>query len=386
MVSRANINPEVLKWARIDAGYDESNLPKNLLKNYQKWENGSVKPTWNQLRELANQFKRPSAFFFRKEIPVVKKTSLIEYRQKNNEFIHDKSPNLIYNIRLCENLRKNYIELMERMYSHQKSFKKYRVDFKDVTEVSNHFRNILDLDLNEQKKWFVTDSGSHDFKHYNFLNNWKIALNNIGVLVFETERVSIDEMRALAIYHDNYPIIILNGADSVNSRIFSLFHELTHLILGESAICDLEDENKKEIFCNAVSGEFLVPFEDLNKTEIKDISSNTDDNKIESILLKISNIYGVSREVILRRTLDLNKISKEYYNSKKNEWNENYKKTDKNSGGNYLNNKLKYYGKEYSSLILSAYENKIISSVEFSDFMNLSIKHVPKLEHLIFGD
>ncbi|MDR0912471.1 MAG: ImmA/IrrE family metallo-endopeptidase [Methanobrevibacter sp.] len=317
MVSRANINPEILKWARINAGYDESNLPKNLLKNYQKWENGSVKPTWNQLRELANQFKRPSAFFFRKKLPVVKKTHLIEYRQRNNEFIHDKSPGLIYNIRLYENLRKNYIELMERMYLHQKSFKKYMVDFKDVNEVSNHFRNILDVDLNEQKKWFVTDSGSHDFKHYNFLNNWKIALNNIGVLVFESERVSINEMRALAIYHDNYPIIILNGSDSVNSRIFSLFHELNHLILGESAICDLEEENKKEIFCNAVSGEFLVPFEDLNKTEIKDISSNTEDNKIESILLKLSNIYGVSREVILRRALDLNKISKEHYTSKK---------------------------------------------------------------------
>ena len=45
-------------------------------------------------------------------------------------------------------------------------------------------------------------------------------------------------MRALCIYFDEYPIIVLNSADSPNARIFSLFHELTHLILGQCAICE----------------------------------------------------------------------------------------------------------------------------------------------------
>ena len=87
----------------------------------------------------------------------------------------------------------------------------------------------------------------------------------MGVLIFETGSVSIEEMRALCIFHQEIPIILLNGKDSVNGRIFSLFHELTHLLIGESAICDDDESNEEEIFCNAVAGEFLVPGDDLRK-------------------------------------------------------------------------------------------------------------------------
>ena len=69
----------------------------------------------------------------------------------------------------------------------------------------------------------------------------------------------LDEMRGLCIFHDKIPIIILNGKDTPNGRIFSLFHELTHLLLAESAICG----DDVEIFCNSVAGEFLVPESDL---------------------------------------------------------------------------------------------------------------------------
>ena len=69
-------------------------------------------------------------------------------------------------------------------------------------------------------------------------------------------------MRGLCIFHDEVPIILLNGKDTTNGRIFSLFHELTHLLLGESAICENNESSKEEIFCNAVAGEFLVLSDD----------------------------------------------------------------------------------------------------------------------------
>ena len=120
-------------------------------------------------------------------------------------------------------------------------------------------------------------------------------------------------MRGLCIFHDEIPIILLNGKDSVNGRIFSLFHELTHLLLGESAICGDEDNTQEEIFCNAVAGEFLVPEVNLTNN-----INNKNDFLSKSSLRKLYNLYGVSEYVILRRLLDINKISQEYYNSRIN--------------------------------------------------------------------
>ncbi|MDR1819844.1 MAG: ImmA/IrrE family metallo-endopeptidase [Methanobrevibacter sp.] len=379
MTHRANINHNVLKWARIDAGYDDSNLPLAIKKNYRKWESGELKPSWNQLRDLANQYKRPSAFFFRTEPPVKEEVDLIEYRQ--TEHISKKSPRLIYSIRNYKNLRDIYLELLERKHLKKKSFKQYKFDSTSPEEFASKIRDIIGVDLKEQKRWLFDEKGSKDLKHYRFLNKWKESLNNLGILVFESERVSSDEMKGLTLYYDEYPIIILNGSDYVNSRIFSLFHELTHLMLGESAICDLEEENNKEIFCNAVAGEFLVPSYDLlKKKEFKnhDPLLNYDD------ILELSNEYGVSREVILRRILNIGKIDKESYNNKVKKLNIEYK--DSGSGGNFLNNKVKYYGKMYSRLVLSTYESGIISATEFSEFMGLKINHIPKLEDMIFGD
>lgn len=164
----------------------------------------------------------------------------------------------------------------------------------------------------------------------------------MGVLIFETYDVDIEEMRGLSIYHDIVPIILLNGKDSVNGRIFSLFHELTHLLLGESAICGDDLERDIEVFCNAVSGEFLVPAKDLTKNLY---------NMSDELLKDLSNLYGVSEHVILRRLLDLNKITKENYDLK-TDYDDFIPSSNKSKGnrGNYYRNMIKYNGRPFYSL------------------------------------
>ncbi|WP_052331813.1 ImmA/IrrE family metallo-endopeptidase [Methanobrevibacter oralis] len=216
-------------------------------------------------------------------------------------------------------------------------------------------------------------------KHYSFLNNWKeIITNKLGILIFETEGVEIEEMRGLCILHDKIPIILLNGKDEPNGRIFTLFHELTHLLLGESAICG-DDMNKSiEIFCNSVAGEFLVPEHDLLE------NINNSDLSDES-LKGLYNTYGVSEYVILRRLFDLNKITKTEYDSKIDHYINFNTNTDDESKGFYLYNMVKYNGRPFYSLVLEAYDYGIISSLEFSKYTNLGQKQIPKLQEILFG-
>lgn len=381
-MGRVKINPEALLWARIDAGYDYHNLPNKIKPRFKEWESGQTMPTWKQLCDVSNYFKRPTAFFFRKNFPQHFNMDLVEYRNLNDSKFMRRSPKLTLAIRDAVNKRLIFSELAEEMHYPKIDFSQFKLNSKNVLELANHIRNILNVDLDEQKSWLYHNDRK-DTAHYNFINHWKEKIGDeLGVLIFEVPRISLDEMRALCIYFDEWPIIVLNSADSPNARIFSLFHELTHLILGESAICDVDKNNAKEWLCNSVAAQFLVPQEDLLKNTV--VKLNHSGRWTASELVELSNEYGVSRQSLLLRLIHLNKAPQKSYDEMKSQWIGEYKKKS-SGGGSPVLNQIKYNGKMYSFLMLAAYENGVISSVDFSQDMGLRIKHVDELSEKLFG-
>ena len=377
MVSRARINPKMMKWAREYAGFIngyEDSLPKEIKDKIDYWENGERYPTWNQLRAVSKKFNVPSAFFFMKSTPSFDDLpNLINYRKIDNNSIYSSlSPELITNIRKSEVRRDIYMDLLDNLNEDCVKFEVPNLNM-DKKIFADYIRNILNVSLSTQKSWFK------DTKHYTFLNNWKEVINEkLGILIFETENVDIKEMRGLCIFHDKIPIILLNGKDGPNGRIFSLFHELTHLLLGESAICGDDLNREIEIFCNSVAGEFLVPENDLdNGMYVADLS--------EDSINELSNLYGVSEYVILRRLLDIQKISKQDYVSKAKYFDEYIQIAPHKTRGNYLNNMIKYNGKAYYPIVLEAYDSGIINSLDFSKFTNIGQKQIPKLQEKLFS-
>lgn len=381
-MGRVKINPKALQWARIDAGYDYSNLPENIKPKFEDWETGKTMPTWKQLHEISKSFRKPSAFFFRKNLPEHFNIDFVEYRKLHNDEYQSMSPKLTLGVRDVVYKRDYFLELMEDMHHPKVLFSKFKLESKDVCELSIHIRNILNVDLEEQKSWLY-NNGRKDVNHYNFINHWKDKISEeLGVLIFELPRISLDEMRALCIYYDEYPIILLNGADSVNARIFSLFHELTHLILGENAICDVDKDNSKERLCNSVAAQFLVPDKDLLDNHIVKNHGSIWTNKE---LSDLSNEYGVSRQSLLLRLINLDKAPQEIYGTFCNQWKLDFNKKKDSGGGSPVLTQVKYNGKLYSTLLLSAYETGIISEVDFSQNIGLRLKHVDALSERLFG-
>ena len=360
----AEINPKMMKWARVRAGYVgeyENRLPEEIKANYKLWESGKRNPTWNQLAKVSKKYNLATAFFFMENPPNESSPELIDYRDKLSK---RQSPELILNIRRSIHRREIYGELLDDFGRNNVNFKSYDGEI-DVDKVSLFIHKNLDLSL--------TDYNRHDF-----LDNCKTVLNDkFGILTFETEDVEINEMMGLCIHYNKTPIILLNGKDSVNGRIFTLFHELTHLLLGKSALCGIYIDKKEEIFCNAVAGKFLVPTDDLkiNCRFYEDLTSNYSLNQL-------SCTYGVSREVILRRLLDLGKISKYEYDEKIKD--NIYLKNTKSSG-NYLDNQIRYNGKPFLSLALEAYESNMISISDFCNFTDLNQKFIKELESKLWS-
>ena len=82
------------------------------------------------------------------------------------------------------------------------------------------------------------------------------------------ENVPESEVSGCSLYYDVCPIILINGKNTPNRRIFTLMHELVHLTQGTSAICDVDKHNRKESFCNKVASEVLIPHDTIDKKEL----------------------------------------------------------------------------------------------------------------------
>ncbi|GAH45492.1 unnamed protein product, partial [marine sediment metagenome] len=81
-----------------------------------------------------------------------------------------------------------------------------------IDEVANRIMDLLDLHLIKRKKWKT---------EYDAYNAWKGAVENIGILVFQISKISINEMRGFSISEIPYPTIVLNRKDSPLGRIFT---------------------------------------------------------------------------------------------------------------------------------------------------------------------
>lgn len=250
MTDSLNVNPKMIKWARENAGYALNQLPETL-KDAEKWENGEKTPSWEDLRNLAKKYKRPSFFFFLKEAPQDEE-GFIDFRfdEKMGKF----TPQLRLEIINAKHRRNDYIQLLDDIGIPMPNFSNYVIYEKDFKKLSAHIRNYLGIDSLMQKNQI----SNMNQLHYFFLNHLKKVCFDLGVLVLEITGVDESEFMGCSIYYDICPIILINGENHYNCRIFTLIHELVHLTQGHSAICNMNKYNAKEVFCNKVASELLM--------------------------------------------------------------------------------------------------------------------------------
>lgn len=384
MAAKVDANPIMIRWARENAGFTLDELP-DYLKDAEKWETGQEKPTWADLRNMAKKYKRPSFFYFLSE-PPEEDEDLIEFRA--DERIEEYSPALRLEIRKAKSRRYAYIKIHDDMGMKIPNFSQYVSNEQNYIKLGQHIRNLLNVSFETQKKWILNSNGNRDSTHNSFLNHWKEILFDMGILVFETKDVLESEISGCSLYYDTCPIILLNGKNCYNRRIFTLMHELAHLFRMESAICDVDKYNGKETFCNKVAAEILIP-----KETLKDLDLFTKD-KHNLKVANLSNFYGVSKQSIVYKLYDSRLISNEL----KNEWvnhleqyNQQKKKKDlekkKKSEPRIpiTTRKRKQDGTPFTKLILDAYESNVITATQAMRYLDTSLDNINKLDLSING-
>lgn len=161
-------------------------------------------------------------------------------------------------------------------------------------QVAGLVRKLMGIDIEEILKIKGGPYGAYNF--------WKHQISNLGVYVSEQDMPE-KETKAFLLKDKKRAVIVVNKKDRyVYSRIFSLLHELGHLLKGEeSAACQASlsatRTSPEESWCNRFASELLASDEEVLSDDISDQVRFSDDPA--SLIKTLSNKYKVSFTVIL---------------------------------------------------------------------------------------
>ncbi len=369
------ITPKLLTWARDRAGYSlEEISAKKDFKKIKLWENGEKGPTYSQLEKLAKEFRVPVAVFFFPEPPELPPIDE-SFRTLEAKQIKQIPPRIRLLLRKALAFQLSLQELhfgsnpADRLITKDLSFQ----PTDSVDKIARSVRNYLNVSFEDQYKWNNSDEA---FK------NWRKVLLDVGVNVFK-DSFRNDGYSGFCLFHQEFPLIYVNNSTAKNRQIFTLFHELSHLLFKTSGVDtprdsfldELPTNNKKiEIICNKMAAQFLVPDDEFDKS-IKGIEPTQE-------AYKLSKRFCVSRELIFRKFLDRGLITKELYDEKTTEWS---KETAPSKGGDHYNNKVTYLGTEYITLAFQRYYQNIISENQLAEYLDTNPKNLNRLEENILS-
>ncbi|MDB9422589.1 XRE family transcriptional regulator [Microcystis aeruginosa CS-563/04] len=371
------VNPTMIKWARERARCSLESVAVKF-KKIEKWESGEDFPTYSQLEKLAEIYKRPLALFFFPEPPKEAEEKQ-EFRTLPAFEIDNLETDTIYALRQAKAMQLSLSEINEGINpSTRKIFQDVSLSFRDdLSRVAGQIRNYLNVTLEEQRLWNDRETA---------LKNWRNAVEESGIFIFKRS-FKQKEISGFCLIDIEFPIIYLNNNTDKARQIFTIFHELAHILLQTNGITKSDDryidslqgDNKNiELFCNKFAAEFLLPNNVFHEIMVEKIVD-------DQIILKIAQDYKVSREVVLRKLLDNNLISQKEYTLKVSEWQREYtsKSQDKNkksSGGNYYANQATYLGENYLKLVFNKYYQGQYDIERVADYLN--IKKVATVEQL----
>jgi Zn-dependent peptidase ImmA (M78 family)/transcriptional regulator with XRE-family HTH domain len=287
------VSSKVLRWARESIGASLDEAAKRIQQDagtVRAWESApaSADVSVANLRELADFYDRPLSVFLLDEPPPE------PHRPPDLRAPAGRDTGPLSRRTLVAIRHGRRVQALVRELRGDRSWIQppRRSDNQAVDATS--FRRSLGVPVDEQRTWGGPGKA---------FSQWRGAIERTGIVVLQAD-VPLDDVKAMSIAGDP-PVIVINEHDYPASKVFSLFHECAHLLVGDEAICTpLEAPGRggdRERAADLFAGAVLVPASDLRANEliagygprVADITSGD--------LTKVAAGFGVSTRVIWYR-------------------------------------------------------------------------------------
>ena len=226
-MNRVGVQPELLRWARERSGRES----EYFLKYFPKlgaWERGSELPTFRQLEAFAKATYAPIGYLFLQE-PPIEELPVTDFRTIGDAEVRHASPALLDTLHLCQQ-RQDW----------------YRDEARTSGEPPLEFVGSLDTSVDVSFAGArVRDALGFDVEQRRGLGTWSEALRQfieqaevLGILVMVSgivgsntrRKLDPEEFRGFVLSDPVAPLVFINGVDTKAAQMFTLAHEIAHLL------------------------------------------------------------------------------------------------------------------------------------------------------------
>jgi Zn-dependent peptidase ImmA (M78 family) len=387
--TEALVEADILRWARSTAGFSVEEAATSLQTKPEKvtaWEEGAESPSMAQLRKMAVAYKRLLSDFYLPQ-PPAEDALPHDFRRLPGEVAFRYSRPLRYQLRLARQRRELALDLAAELDDALPALPGHLQLYTEPEQTGAELRRLLGVTLEAQRTWRDPRVS---------YNSWRAALERAGILVFQATGVPTSEMLGFSLSERPLPVIGVNRKLKHNGRTFTLLHEAVHVFLGSNSLCDIEEgvlrppeEQRVEVFCNAVAAAALVPRNVLLSEPLVAVHPARPRDWNDDELGSLGRVFGVSNEVILRRLLTAGRTSQAFYMQRRAVYGSllDAPAADPDASTDFKRNMpqevISDIGRPLTRLVLESYDNSFTSLADVSRYLGLRAQQVDKVRGLL---
>ena len=267
------VNPVILRWARETAGLGEEEAAAKLgiraardvaaVKRLRRLEEGADAPSRPLLLRMAKHYRRPLLVFYLAAPPRQGDRgqdfrTLPQGRPFEDEPLLDA---LIRDVQARQSMIKS--ALLDEDEVELLAFVGSLTMDAGVENVVASIGSLLGLTVDDYRR---TPNLHEAFgKLRSCTEKAGVFVLLLGNLGSHHTNIDLDTFRGFALADDVAPFLVINDQDHHGAWSFTLLHEFTHLLLGQTGVSGGQPEKLVEKFCNQVASDFLLPSHDLRE-------------------------------------------------------------------------------------------------------------------------
>ena len=378
-----SINGSVLTWAREEDGLSPEELADRMkvpVAEIRSWEAGEDYPGRTQFARLAQVLGRPSAIFYLPE-PPVKAGIPIKFRRAPGPDGRRLGRDELRQIRQAQRMQQITSWVVRDSGAGPVALEPVERK-RDPARVGEEERRASGVSADEQIGW--RDA-------YESFRNWRWLLERNGILVFQM-RMGKDGIRGFSIWDDYAPAAVVNTAYHPTARIFTLFHEVGHLLTRTGAAClefvgPGDSEVDAERWCEQFAASFLLPAEGLRLEAMRQGAAEGSKVDDPQTARRLANRFSVSARAMAIRLHAIGLAEAGLYGAVASKF-PNQDWSDSAGGGRgqtATRKRITEYGRLLPAILFSAADRGRLHERDLTDYLELTTGQVKDLRGELVG-
>jgi Zn-dependent peptidase ImmA (M78 family)/transcriptional regulator with XRE-family HTH domain len=377
------ISGVVLEWAREQDGLTRGELAEAVGSDpgeVAKWETGQSRPSRGEFTKLAKVLRRPSAVFFLPSPP--QEAALPKsFRSVPGLAGHALDQGEVRDVRWSRRLQDVARWLLEASQAPAVELAAARVS-DSVETLASTVRAELGVSVAEQ---LAFPSANTAFRV------WRQALEARGILVVQLS-LGKKAVRGFSVWDDRAPLVAVNTTYHPTARVFTLFHEVGHLVLRSDSTCfgfvgDDEHAPRIERWCETFAAKLLLPGSDVERVArvAYGLTPETTDLASLDTARLLANRFSVSTRAMALRLQELALAPPGFYGRVSAsldlaDWNN---RAGSGRGQTRIEKRLGQLGGRIPQLLIAGEDRGRLNRADVADYLKLTAGQVDDLRGLV---